>query len=208
MRSTLGAEPPPSNSEASQARTTVFASSGPDDPRSHGEDLGVVALAGALGRERVVGEGGPHARDLVGADGHPDARAAHEDGALEAAGRHLLRHGEGDIRVEDGSTLEGSEVLDGVLPVGEELLDDLLEVVSCLIAADGDLHSNPRKLRGLGLATTLPREPAALAIAHTASNSSRCCVNNNSLDIPSLTGEQEPRPGESATVPSLEAQGV
>src|SRR5512147_2720249 len=63
---------------------------GAHHPGPHGDDLGVVALACALGRVGVVGLRGPDARNLVGADGHPDPGAAHQDGAAELAGCHLL----------------------------------------------------------------------------------------------------------------------
>src|SRR5207237_3633573 len=114
---------------------------GTHDPRAHGEHLRIVALPRALRRVGVVRLSGPHAGDLVGADRHADASATHQDGALEAPGRHLLRNRERDVGVEHRSIIEGAEVLDLVVEVQQVLPDELFQLVARLVTTDRDLHA-------------------------------------------------------------------
>src|SRR4029453_8140895 len=58
---------------------------GGDHPRAHGQHLGVVGLAGPFGRVGVVGGGRPDPWDLVGGDGHAQAGAADQQGAVVLA---------------------------------------------------------------------------------------------------------------------------
>ncbi len=52
---------------------------GGDDAGAEGEDVGVVVLAGQLGGDDVVGQGGADAGDFVGGDGNTNARATDSD---------------------------------------------------------------------------------------------------------------------------------
>ena len=54
-------------------------SGGGDDAGAEGEDIGVVVLAGKLGRDDVVGQRGADAGDFIGGDGNANARAADSD---------------------------------------------------------------------------------------------------------------------------------
>src|SRR6476661_8586737 len=70
-----------------------------DDALAEGEDLGVVAQHGAFHREGVVGGDGPDAGDLVRGDGHAQAGAADQQGAVSLAGGDQFGGGDGHGRV-------------------------------------------------------------------------------------------------------------
>ena len=81
--STLGADLPPRTPRPASAPAPARPPGG--HPRPHGQHLGVVGLAGPLGRVGVVGGGRPHPGDLVGGDGHAQPGAADQQGPVVLA---------------------------------------------------------------------------------------------------------------------------
>src|SRR6266542_599964 len=93
---------------------TGLASSQPSGQREH---VGVVVLAAHPRREDIAAESRADAGDLVGRDGHADARAADENAAFDLA----YRDGLGDLERVVG-------IVDRVGAVGAEV-DDLVASV-------------------------------------------------------------------------------
>ena len=74
------------------------------------QDIGVIVVAGDVGAELIVAQGGPNAADLIGRDAHTQAGRADQDRPV-----HLLlgdRFGNhvGQIRVVDGRGTVGPHV--------------------------------------------------------------------------------------------------
>ena len=61
-----------------------------DQPRAQGDDVGVIMLAGERGGKRLGNAGAAAGRIAVGGDRDADARAAHRDAAIGAAGGDRL----------------------------------------------------------------------------------------------------------------------
>ena len=105
------------------------------------EDVEVVVPAAELGGDFVDAGGRPHAGKLVGGDRHADAGAADENAAVDFAAADLAGHQGGEIRVVDAG-VGGRTVVDDLVPLGFEQRNHLLlEVISAVIAGDGNLSS-------------------------------------------------------------------
>ena len=68
-----------------KASSASIATSLADQPRAEADDVGIVVLAGQMGGGDVVDRRSTNAGDLVGRDGHADARPADEHAELGLA---------------------------------------------------------------------------------------------------------------------------
>src|SRR5215218_1943331 len=120
---------------------------GGDHPGPHGQDLGVAGLAGPFGRVGVVGGDGPDPGDLVGGDGHAQAGAADQQGAVVLAPGHGLGDLGGDVGiVEPVAVAVVPDLVALLAQVGGQVL---LQRGAGLVGADRDRsHDRPVSRRG------------------------------------------------------------
>src|SRR6478735_1777090 len=112
---------------------------------AHGEDLAVVGQDGTLNRERVVRRGGADAFHLVRGDGHPDARAAEEDGPVGPAVADHLAGRDAHVGVGPGEVVRGVGPVDADVDhladagVVAEIRQDLVLVINAgFVRADNE----------------------------------------------------------------------
>src|SRR5437660_5641397 len=114
---------------------------GPDHPLAEREQVHVdvldrVARGPLVGHDRRA-----HARDLVRRDARADARAAHEDRAIDVAARDGLRERRDDERVIVVRTRGAAERDDAVTFRAQVLADRALQALSGVVGGDADLHA-------------------------------------------------------------------
>src|SRR5690606_31818535 len=107
---------------------------------AQGQHVAVVILPGEPCRDRLAAAGGPHAWDLVGGDGHADARAADEDAAVRTALGHRPAHRRGEVGVVARRPVVGAQVVDLVPLLGQGGPQVLLQVETRMVGTDGDAH--------------------------------------------------------------------
>ena len=110
-------------------------------PRAQRKNVGVVVLAAQARHFGRDDRRGADAGNLVGGDGHADARAADEDAALVLARGHGAGNGRGEIRIVDRVFRLGAEVAIGNPASIQEALDVFLETHPRMIRADRDPHT-------------------------------------------------------------------
>jgi len=110
----------------------------PRQPSPQGKDVGVVVLAAHARGEDVAAEGRPDPRDLVGSDGHADARAAHEETPIDLANGDGLGDLGSVVGVVDGVGAVGAEVQDLVAGIHEPGLEGFLELPAGVIGPKGN----------------------------------------------------------------------
>ena len=82
-----------------------------------------------------MAQSGPDTADFVGGDAHPQARGANQNGAIRHLVRHRLGGHIGQIRVVDRSGVVGSDI-DALMPhLADDGLDQLLGVITPVVAS-------------------------------------------------------------------------
>jgi hypothetical protein len=112
-----------------------------DHPAAQAEDVHVVVLHALVGGVGVVGDGRPHAADLVGRHAGPDPGAADEDPPVRLSVADRIRQAAGEVRVVVGRVravaAEVDQLVAGIREAGEELR---LELGAAVIGGEGDAH--------------------------------------------------------------------
>src|SRR5262249_2538428 len=83
---------------------------GGDEPRTEGDDIGIVVLAGEPGLFVVLRGGGAYTVHLIRGDCHADARRANQNPAITAALSDVARHSLGEIGIVAGLVAIGAEI--------------------------------------------------------------------------------------------------
>ena len=97
-------------------------------------------FGGETGRPRTPHHGRPNARDLVGGDGHANARAANQHAPPAGSAGHPTRHEAGDIGIIDGPRGKGPHIDDAMALPAKERRQPFFGDKTAVIGAQGNFH--------------------------------------------------------------------
>jgi len=104
------------------------------------ENIRVVVASAHLGRHVVVAKNGANAKDLVGGDAHPQARAANQDASIRFSPPHLPSNGSSDVGIVNRSVVADPQIDDLVTGLPEQLDQHLSHLITVMIGTNGDKH--------------------------------------------------------------------
>jgi 23S rRNA (cytosine1962-C5)-methyltransferase len=126
-----------------------------DDASTHGEDVGVVVLAGESRSVEIVAERGAHAADLVGRDLLALTAAAKHDAAVGFALGDRAADTDADRRIVHRGLTVRAVVVHGVPKTRQRLLEVFLEGETRMVRANRDSHSERLYYVGLVMIPTV-----------------------------------------------------
>jgi hypothetical protein len=109
-----------------------------DDASTEGQNVGVIVFAGELGGVDIVGECGADAGNFVGRDGNTDTGATNGDAEFILVRDDALADGFAVVGIIDGFFGPGTEVVDGVAGILQELANRFFDWKSGVIGAEGN----------------------------------------------------------------------